>query len=572
MLDINHLQQHIPSEIYNRGLSYYQQQLVTDLYEVEKGIWHATVIGTEDYDVRVQLKENNLVKATCTCPHDADICKHIAATLMAIQDEKGTGAEYEVIPEKKKGTKTKEGKQKVPPIKELIQKLSKEELQKLVLDFAGQSRDFKNFLTVHLLPKGKSVGKESYRQIISQAVAPYKRRGFIEYNESFKAMQPLIQLADEAEAQLEKGFYREAFDISSALVEAIAEIVQYMDDSAGFITDLGNSAFGTLHQIVTSDAPYTLKEEIFQYALQERKKEKYKGWDWPDDLFELAVAAANEEQQYQVLLQEIEDGLQQAKFKKEAWTREYETKLWLKHKIAVLQKMNKPAEAQKVIHQNLDVPEFRKQLIQEHIQAGRWTEAILLCEEALQRSLSRPTDWYSILLHIAQQRNDTEGIRRWSANLFLKTNLSLEYFRIYKSTFPKDEWPQRRDQLFGTIQKEHNTSFYRISLAHLYLEEQLWEELLEEFMRSPSIDFLEHYDKYLIPHYPEQVLDTYERALTKYAAEKQGREHYVHIRKILNRLQKIKGGDIVVQRLVQQFRQNYKQRRAMMEELNKLVL
>ncbi|MBD0365166.1 MAG: SWIM zinc finger family protein, partial [Flavisolibacter sp.] len=270
MLDINHLQQHIPSEIYNRGLSYYQQQLVTDLYEVEKGIWHATVIGTEDYDVRVQLKENNLVKATCTCPHDADICKHIAATLMAIQDEKGTGAEYEVIPEKKKGTKTKEGKQKVPPIKELIQKLSKEELQKLVLDFAGQSRDFKNFLTVHLLPKGKSVGKESYRQIISQAVAPYKRRGFIEYNESFKAMQPLIQLADEAEAQLEKGFYREAFDISSALVEAIAEIVQYMDDSAGFITDLGNSAFGTLHQIVTSDAPYTLKEEIFQYALQER--------------------------------------------------------------------------------------------------------------------------------------------------------------------------------------------------------------------------------------------------------------------------------------------------------------
>ena len=224
MFDINHLREQISAEIYNRALSYHQQQLVTDIYESENGIWHAIVSGTEDYEMRIQLKGDDLLKATCTCPHDADICKHIAATLMAIQEERGTEAVKEATPGKK-SSKAKEGKKKLPAVYELIGKLTKEELQKLVLQYAAQSREFKNFLTVHLLPKSSLAGKESYREIIKQAVKPYIRRGFIEYSDSFKAMKPLRALADEADAQLQKGFYREAVDISSALIEAIAEIV-----------------------------------------------------------------------------------------------------------------------------------------------------------------------------------------------------------------------------------------------------------------------------------------------------------------------------------------------------------
>lgn len=90
------------------------------------------------------------------------------------------------------------------------------------------------------------------------------------------------------------------------------------------------------------------------------------------------------------------------------------------------------------------------------------------------------------------------------------------------------------------------------------MEEQLWDDLLQAFRLYPDLDFLQQYDKHLLTRFPTEVLDVYEKALVKYAAEKQGRDHYVRIRKILAYLQKLKGGDERAAKLVEQFRNQYK--------------
>lgn len=570
MFDITQLAGHVPPEIYKRGLSYYQQQLVTGLYESSKGKWTALVSGTEDYEVRIQTEGSILRKATCTCPYDAPVCKHIVAVLLAIMEESGTLQDGQT---KGAGAKKKAaGKNKTPDMGKALQQLTKEELQNLVQQYAAQSREFRSFLAIHLLSKSNPAGKESYRQLIQHAVKPFVRRGFIEYADSLKAMKPLVELADEADAQLQKGFYREAADISSALIEELAGIIGYMDDSAGFVTDISSAAFSVLHAVTDSDAPYSLKEEIFSYALQERKKKKYQGWDWTDDFFELAVAAARDEAQYRQLLQETEASLQQANMKRETWTKEYEIQNWLNRKMAVLAKMGKAGEAQTILQQHLDIPDFRRQAVQQNLAAGRLNEAAALCEEALQRKIGQQNLWYEILLGIAQRRKNTEGIRKWALQLFLKTAFALPFFRVYRSTFAPAEWSRQRERLLSAAGEKTGPYYDAFALAHLYVEEKMWDELLAACQAHPDLERLQQFDSYLLPQFRHEMLWLYEKALVKYAAEKQGRAHYTRIRKVMNGLQKIKGGDELAGRLVQQFRQRYKQRRAMMEELDRLVL
>lgn len=143
------------------------------------------------------------------------------------------------------------------------------------------------------------------------------------------------------------------------------------------------------------------------------------------------------------------------------------------------------------------------------------------------------------------------------AEPFLINNFSLDSFRVYKSTFPKAEWLHQRDRLLA-VRKTMSPYFYPYAIAPLYVEEQLWDDLLQAFRLYPDLDFLQQYDKHLLTRFPTEVLDVYEKALVKYAAEKQGRDHYVRIRKILAYLQKLKGGDERAAKLVEQFRNQYK--------------
>jgi uncharacterized Zn finger protein len=152
MFDLLFLQNHVPSEIYRRGLDYYQQQLVSRLYEKGQGRWQAVVSGSEDYRVRIQLDGNTVLKATCTCPYDGGICKHIVAALLAIGEE--ATAEIKDSPSTVPSAKRKGGaKNKTSEIAEALQQLSQDELQNLVQQYAAQSREFRNFLAIHLLSK-----------------------------------------------------------------------------------------------------------------------------------------------------------------------------------------------------------------------------------------------------------------------------------------------------------------------------------------------------------------------------------------------------------------------------------
>lgn len=86
--DIN-IQKMFPPVIYRRGLEYYNNNRVSDLlYDINYQVWTATVHGTEDYFVEINMKEfgKGSVETYCDCPAFSTYgsCKHIAAVLLSI--------------------------------------------------------------------------------------------------------------------------------------------------------------------------------------------------------------------------------------------------------------------------------------------------------------------------------------------------------------------------------------------------------------------------------------------------------------------------------------------------------
>ncbi|WP_156290125.1 DEAD/DEAH box helicase [Oceanobacillus salinisoli] len=95
-----HLQRLFPSVIYRRGLEYYKQNRVSDLlYDINYQVWSATVHGSEDYFVEINMRDmdKGSIDTYCDCPafDTFGSCKHIVAALITIankeqNDVKGT--------------------------------------------------------------------------------------------------------------------------------------------------------------------------------------------------------------------------------------------------------------------------------------------------------------------------------------------------------------------------------------------------------------------------------------------------------------------------------------------------
>ena len=87
-IPLSEFEQHVDETILKRGLKYFKGGLVREPDELSSGEFEFIVRGTEEYTVRMRLKDNVLVDQVCSCPYDlGPVCKHVAACLFFLQQE-----------------------------------------------------------------------------------------------------------------------------------------------------------------------------------------------------------------------------------------------------------------------------------------------------------------------------------------------------------------------------------------------------------------------------------------------------------------------------------------------------
>lgn len=554
-----------------KGKQYFEDGAVTYATEVKPDKWKAEVAGTDTYYVTITLYKDAIATTDCDCPHDDSFCKHVVAVLFSIQQQKGlTSSE---IAEEETASKKKKDTNKTIPFEKVLEQTGEKELKSFVKNFAARNKEFRNLFLLHFQLTGTENNLEKFRTLIRQTAALYTRQGIIEWDNTKKALQPAVDILEEAGNHFGKEDFRITFDACCAIILEVPPLFDYMDDSKGVAGDCMYGAFNFLAQLTESTVvPYALKDETFSFAQDEFGKSIYINSGFDRLLLQLLVAAAHEADKQQKVFTIIDKELAKG-------GNDYHRKWLLDTKIALLQKTGREREAAALVQSNVSIPEYRQQLIQQYIEDKDWYRAKMLAEEGIQTETSkqgwhRNTErWEEWLLKIAVLQNDVPAIRKLCKSLYFGRNFHHAYYELYRKTFMEEEWKTEREnwiQWFAN--KDRITPQQTFALAQIYAAEHFYDRLLHLLQKAPDYGFAEFCKPYLEEQYGQELLEIYRQSLIQFAASSSNRNEYIELRKRLKNVQSIAGGKEVVKELVKSFLTQYKQRRAMKEELEKLMV
>jgi hypothetical protein len=207
---------------FERGVNYWKQGRIREL-DVDGESIRATVRGSRDYDVSIDLK-NDGIRTHCSCPYDyAGDCKHIAAVLLAVED-RSVGGDTDSV------TESTETLPDSVDVEALIDRMTADELRAFLLEVLEDNRELRDRFVAFA---GEDAGKTvyDYKQGIDQLFEDAAgRRGMIDYDTHVD----FSQYHDLAETHREQGHVDVATDIYRALAETIRENMDRIDDSGGY--------------------------------------------------------------------------------------------------------------------------------------------------------------------------------------------------------------------------------------------------------------------------------------------------------------------------------------------------
>ncbi|MES1224687.1 MAG: hypothetical protein ABUT20_54850, partial [Bacteroidota bacterium] len=352
-----------------------------------------------------------------------------------------------------------------------------------------------------------------------------------------------------------------------------------MDDSSGSAGDCIKDGFELLIRLCQADIPFDLKERIFKEAEREAKNKKYDYAGFDDYWLDILVHAAYDSNKEQQLLQLIDKMLAGLVRDTSDLINEYNTKRLLRHKMSLLRRMGRNAEADALRLRHLEIADFRMELIEEKLAKKEYSAARQLIEEGIGIATKKDhpgtvVAYKERLLRIARELTDITSIRSVAKQLYAGRNM--EYYKIIKQTYNTQDWPAIVEDLIKDLQKlnkpipGYRGTINGEALASVFIEEGYWKRLLELLQQNPRLEFIENYSGMLADKFPEELLDVYKEALVSYAEQNTGRSYYITIRKVLKKMQGWKGGKAIVKELIDDFILRYKARKAMLEELGKL--
>lgn len=138
-----------------------------------------------------------------------------------------------------------------------------------------------------------------------------------------------------------------------------------------------------------------------------------------------------------------------------------------------------------------------------------------------------------------------------------------DIYKELKKQYSEKEWVMQREKIFRELP----------AYAHvdaLYKEDKLYNRLLEYVKQSPGLYALKQYENVLKKDYPHEILEKYAEEVEKMASYTSDRKHYREMVSILRKMSKLAGGKQKVNEIASRWRINYSNRRAMMDELNRL--
>jgi uncharacterized Zn finger protein len=568
-ITLNNFKTVINPTIINRGEEYFQRGYVNDLDEIDDDLWSAVVNGSDIYSVKIKLGKNKITEMSCDCPYDlGPVCKHEVAALFAIKEKLADGT---VTPKKPgKNKKKVERKTVADQINEILANASSDELKEIVCEYAFEDIEFRNVLLTRFIPKKDAESnKHLYRRIIKESLrSGMDRHGFIDYWSGARATKGINELLSQADDMLKTGQLEQAVLIYQTAIEETFLALQHADDSNGDFGDIIRWSFEKLEEVAYKTHENPFRKNLMDYCFEQSLSDTYEGWsDWQWDFIRIASRLAQKDET-EIILNKVDELLEKEKASNKIYDK-YDQEEAVRIKLDVIKRHRGNAEAMEFMNENLEYTPMRRSAIEIAINNKNYSLAKNLAGDGIKLDTKRGwpglvNEWAEQLYEIAKKERNIDDIRKYASYLFLEGR-GFEYYDRLKKTYSSDEWKTEVDNLIRQLEGARSGCYS--TYAEIYIREKRWDDLLSLVKKNISPQIIDTYHKYLEKYFPDELILLYEQAVKKMLEQTTGRGVYQDACLYLRRMKKL-GAEDKVQLIIKELREAYKNRRALLEELD----
>jgi uncharacterized Zn finger protein len=564
-IPLNQFEQYIDGTILKRGLQYFKKGHVHEPEEIGPGEYETIVEGTEDYTVQLTIKNGIITEHVCDCPYDmGPVCKHVAAVLFYLQQDKLELNKKTKRAKTDQTTKPAKRKTVAQQVDELLEKATHDELKQFVREKASANVPFRNLFLSSFAQHNSDESKELYvKQVKSILKTATDRHGFIDWSASRLVGIAVDNLLETAQKQINNRNYKSAVFICTAVMEQMTEALQYSDDSNGDIGGCVDAAYEMLYTIAQEQSSEEIRKLIIEYCFTSFDKQIYSGWDWHIGVLRLAALLLKTEEETERIFKQIDKAQRSDYERDEAQSIKYD----------ILLKTKGETAAETYLEQNITNSNLRREAIQKALRNKNYEKAVSLAKDGVNYDLKdKPglaKEWYDWLLKIAQAQNDSERIIEYARLLFIDNfRNEQDYYQILKQHVKHDSWKAFIEAVIQDITTKKQWLDTGL-IASIFIKEEWWDRLLELVKKTPNLNTIDHYEKYLSKNYSNEIVELYSIGIMKYMKNSMGRDHYQNACRYIRKIIKLGARD-KANEIISYLRNEYPKRKALMEELNKV--
>ncbi len=562
-LTLQNFESQIDESIVDRGLSYWEDGLVSNLKQTKEGHFEAMVYGTQDYNVSVVIDSSEVIDFDCNCPYDhGPICKHVVAVLMEIR-ERNSGRlkipKIKLKPIKKTDPTASLRKQ----FKAVIRQLGKEELSDWIEEWGEKDEMFLNLFLARFSKSDNGIDVEKYERILE---SNSKHKGshyrYDDIDDDLPDLDKTGELLNEMEANLSKTSASEIISLCFAIFKVIAPSLSYVDDSEGDYSGLIEDALELLQTaILQKKVSEPFRKETFDLCL------KYYNIDGMDiDGWDFAVL--------EIAGDLLKDAIERKKLFSvlDIMEKSNEGHYILERIVEIRKNVIEQFEGEKMAGEYLEtmihLPEIRTQIVEKAIVTKNYSRAKEICNQGLISDQKFPGivhRWNEYLLNIAQHQKDIPEVIRLARMLFLSTFNSQQFYTVLKKYTPPEKWAETVESLIFTLNKNRDNGY----IPWIYIQEKMFDRLFAYVQKDPHPSIISEYDKYLIPYFAAEIADLYEKTVRNLAIKASDRKDYSECCRWLRRLKKLGQKDRVTA-LIKELAAANPRKPAFLDELRKV--
>ncbi|MDR1161088.1 MAG: hypothetical protein LBK45_01995 [Tannerellaceae bacterium] len=452
-------------------------------------------------------------------------------------------------------------------ILKMLQYAEQEAVYSFISAYAESNAEFCKQLKAAIMPgKGDDLDREASRARAESCFDFERGRGwrgghYDFYQAAYDAASELDAMLSDADYLIEQGEYAPAAGIAMSVAEVIPRNYDNVDDSSGSLGQTFDMATECIVAILHGkQIPKKLKEEIYEWVRQEMGNSLYSDYCC-DSLNDVYDAACEELGETEDVLADLDRQIEEAS--------DYQKKTIVLRKIKFMQSRDLDTHA--FIEKYLEMNAVRKIRFAQLMESGLYDEALALARKGIeianvQNHPGIVSDWEESMLEIYLKQGDVKNILLLAEKILYESYYeSDKYYQIVKTHTNPTDWTDTVERILASFE---NSTHFSSFAANVMVEHQMWKRLFTHCKKGDTIAVaIEQYEPHLKPYFEKEILAIYHEYVETQALVANS-SAYDCVAQMLKRMRTFDGGNVVVNQLLQKYRDTYKRRRNMMAALN----